>query len=178
MSDNLLRYRAIQDAMRQWYPASLNGYPARHLITLAMRMSGIVGSQHTHLDKIAAQVPTAANPHQPHPELCALGRPCGDHSDGVFYALRHDAPGKPGPLPAGAGVRWQCGRTGLCGADGQYGLSCAGAAGGVDCGPRQQKGISPKRCIWSCSRTLCHRSRRRSRPCCWVRGKFDGLQFP
>jgi hypothetical protein len=62
MSDNLRRYLAIRDALRQWYPASLNGHQARHLITLAMLISGIVGSQHTHLDKVAAQVPGAAKP--------------------------------------------------------------------------------------------------------------------
>jgi hypothetical protein len=62
MSDNLRRYRAIQNALRQWYPGRLNGHQARHLITLAMLISGIVGSQHTHLDKVAAQVPDGAKP--------------------------------------------------------------------------------------------------------------------
>jgi hypothetical protein len=62
MSDNLRRYRAIREALRQWYPGSLNGHQARHLITLAMLISGIVGSRHTHLDKVAAQVPSAAKP--------------------------------------------------------------------------------------------------------------------
>jgi hypothetical protein len=62
MSDNLRRYRAIREALRQWYPGTLNGHQARHLITLAMLISGIVGSQHTHLDKVAAQVPDGAKP--------------------------------------------------------------------------------------------------------------------
>jgi hypothetical protein len=62
MSDNLRRYLAIRDALRQWYPGNLNGHQARHLITLAMLISGIVGSQHTHLDKVAAQVPDGAKP--------------------------------------------------------------------------------------------------------------------
>jgi hypothetical protein len=62
LSDNLRRYLAIRDALRQWYPANLNGHQARHLITLAMLISGIVGSQHTHLDKLAAQVPMGAKP--------------------------------------------------------------------------------------------------------------------
>lgn len=62
MSDNLRRYLAIREALRQWYPATLNGHQARHLITLAMLISGIVGCQHTHLDKVAAQVPSAAKP--------------------------------------------------------------------------------------------------------------------
>lgn len=62
MSDNLRRYLAIRDALRQWYPGSLNGHQARHLITLAMLISGIVGSRHTHLDKVATQVPSVAKP--------------------------------------------------------------------------------------------------------------------
>jgi hypothetical protein len=62
MSDNLRRYLAIRNALRQWYPASLNGHQSRHLITLAMLISGIVGSQHSHLEKVAAQVPSAAKP--------------------------------------------------------------------------------------------------------------------
>lgn len=62
MGDNLRRYLAIRDALRQWYPASLNGQQARHLLTLAMMISGIVGSQHTNLDKLATQVPVAAKP--------------------------------------------------------------------------------------------------------------------
>lgn len=62
MSDNLRRYLAIRDALWQWYPASLNGHQARHLIALAMLLSGIVGCQHSHLDKVAAQVPSAAKP--------------------------------------------------------------------------------------------------------------------
>lgn len=49
MSDNLRRYLAIRDGLRQWYPASLNGHQARHVLTLAMLISGIVGCKHTHL---------------------------------------------------------------------------------------------------------------------------------
>ena len=33
MSDNLRRYLAIRNALRQWYPTSLNGHQARHLLT-------------------------------------------------------------------------------------------------------------------------------------------------
>lgn len=62
MSDNLRRYRAIRDGILQWYPSSLNGHQSRHLITLAMLISGIVGSQHSHLDKVAAHVPGPAKP--------------------------------------------------------------------------------------------------------------------
>lgn len=62
MSDNLRRYRAIHQEIRQWYPASLTARQARHLTTCVTLISGIVGSQHTHLDKIAAKVPGPAKP--------------------------------------------------------------------------------------------------------------------
>src|SRR5216684_2792531 len=44
MSDNLRRYRAIHNALTQAYPAQPTGNVARHLHTLAMLISGIVGS--------------------------------------------------------------------------------------------------------------------------------------
>jgi DDE family transposase len=62
MSDNLRRYRAILQEIRQWYPSTLTKQQARHLTTLAMLISGIVGSQHTHLDQVATQVPGATKP--------------------------------------------------------------------------------------------------------------------
>lgn len=62
MSDNLRRYRAIRDTLLQWYPATLSGHQRRHVITLAGLISGIVGCQHTHLDKVAARVPGTAKP--------------------------------------------------------------------------------------------------------------------
>ena len=57
MSDNLRRYRAIRDALIQGYPGLLTGSIARHLTTLAALISGIVGSQRTHLPRIATKVP-------------------------------------------------------------------------------------------------------------------------
>ena len=62
MSDNLRRYRAIRDALCQWYPDQPTGTVARHLTTLAALMSGIVGSQRTHLPHIATQVPEGTKP--------------------------------------------------------------------------------------------------------------------
>lgn len=62
MSDNLRRYRAIRDALRQWYPGQPTGTVARHLTTLAALISGIVGSKHTHLPQIATQVPNGTKP--------------------------------------------------------------------------------------------------------------------
>ena len=57
MSDNLRRYRAIRDALTQWYPGQPSGTVARRLITLAALIGGIVGSKSTQLPHIAAQVP-------------------------------------------------------------------------------------------------------------------------
>ena len=53
MSDNLRRYRAIRDALTQWYPGQPTGTVARHLTTLAALISGIVASKSTQLPKIA-----------------------------------------------------------------------------------------------------------------------------
>jgi hypothetical protein len=57
MRDNLRRYRAIWDALRQGYPGQLTGSGARHLTTLAALSSGIVGGQRTPLPHIATKVP-------------------------------------------------------------------------------------------------------------------------
>jgi Transposase DDE domain len=62
MSDNLRRYRAIRDALRQGYPNQLTGIMARHLATLAALISGIVASKSTQLPKIAAHVPDGNQP--------------------------------------------------------------------------------------------------------------------
>jgi hypothetical protein len=47
MLDNLRRYRAIREALPQWYPGQPTGRVARHLATLAALISGIVGSKST-----------------------------------------------------------------------------------------------------------------------------------
>lgn len=62
MSDNLRRYRAVRDALIQWYPGQPSGTVARHLTTLAALISGIVGSKSTQLPHIAAKVPNGAQP--------------------------------------------------------------------------------------------------------------------
>jgi hypothetical protein len=62
MSDNLRRYRALRDALTQWYPGQLTGTVARHLTTLAALISGIVASKSTQLPKMAPQVPDGAKP--------------------------------------------------------------------------------------------------------------------
>jgi hypothetical protein len=62
MSDNLRRYRAIRDALIQCYPGQPSGTGARHLITLAALISGIVGSKNTQLPHSAAKVPNGTQP--------------------------------------------------------------------------------------------------------------------
>jgi hypothetical protein len=62
MSDNLRQYRAIRDALLQGYPGQPQGQRARHLVTLAALISGIVASKSTQLPKIASQVPTGTKP--------------------------------------------------------------------------------------------------------------------
>ena len=62
MSDNLRRYRAIHNALTQAYPAQPTGNVARHLHTLAMLISGIVGSKSTQLPTIATKVPDGIKP--------------------------------------------------------------------------------------------------------------------
>jgi hypothetical protein len=62
MSDNLRRYRAIREALTQYYPGQPSGTVARHLITLAALISGIVGSKSTQLPHIAAKVPNGTTP--------------------------------------------------------------------------------------------------------------------
>ena len=62
MSDNLRRYRAIRDALKQYYPGQPTGTVARHLTTLAALISGIVASKSTQLPHIASHVPDGTKP--------------------------------------------------------------------------------------------------------------------
>src|SRR5207344_2624701 len=62
MSDNLRRYRAIRDALTQWYPGQPTGTVARHVTTLAALISGIVGSKSTQLPSVATKIPDGAKP--------------------------------------------------------------------------------------------------------------------
>jgi hypothetical protein len=62
MSDNLRRYRAIRQALKQGYPGEPSGQMARHLNTLAAFISGIVGSKNSQLPSIATHIPDRAKP--------------------------------------------------------------------------------------------------------------------
>lgn len=62
MSDNRRRFLALHAALRQFYPTKPSGNLARHLNTLAMLISGIVGSKQVHLPAIASKVPTPTKP--------------------------------------------------------------------------------------------------------------------
>jgi Transposase DDE domain len=62
MSDNLRRYRAIRDALTQYYPGQPTGTVARHLTTLAALISGMVASKRTPLPHIAPKSPDGTKP--------------------------------------------------------------------------------------------------------------------
>jgi len=62
MSDNLRQYRAIRDALIQGYPGEPKGQFARHLVTLAALISGIVASKSTQLPQVASNVPDGNKP--------------------------------------------------------------------------------------------------------------------
>ncbi len=62
ISDNLRRYRAIRQAVKQCYPGEPRGRLAQHLTTLAVFISGIVGSKSSQLPSIATKVPDRATP--------------------------------------------------------------------------------------------------------------------
>jgi len=58
MSDNRRRFVTVHRALKALYPTEPRGNQARHLTTLAMIISGIVGSKNVHLGAIASKVPT------------------------------------------------------------------------------------------------------------------------
>lgn len=62
MSDCVRRYRAIREALKNSYPGEPRGNQARHLNTLAGLISGIVGAKHSHLAKLAGEVPDGTKP--------------------------------------------------------------------------------------------------------------------
>ena len=62
MRDNLRRYRAIRNALTQWYPGPPTSTVARHLTTLAAFISGIVGSTSTQLPSVATKIPDGTKP--------------------------------------------------------------------------------------------------------------------
>src|ERR687896_1425295 len=62
MSDNLRRYRAIRQALRQCYPGEMSGRMAQHVTTLAAFISGIVGSKSSPLPSIATKIVDQTKP--------------------------------------------------------------------------------------------------------------------
>ncbi len=62
MRDNLRRYRAIRNALRQWYPGQPTGTVVRHVTTLAAFISGIVGSKSPPRPSVAATIPDGTKP--------------------------------------------------------------------------------------------------------------------
>lgn len=62
MSDNLKRYCAIKKALISLRPTKLTGNQARHLNTLTMLITGVIGSKKCHLPAVASKVPSDAKP--------------------------------------------------------------------------------------------------------------------
>lgn len=60
MTDNVRRFRAIHKALLTYYPGTAKGNFARHLLTLAALITGIVGSRRTNLPEIASKAPDRA----------------------------------------------------------------------------------------------------------------------
>jgi hypothetical protein len=58
MSDTYRRYRAIQQAIMQFYRPRPTGHRARHLNTLVALICGLVGGQRAHLSTIADHAPS------------------------------------------------------------------------------------------------------------------------
>jgi hypothetical protein len=62
MTDNLKRYYAIQQSLKSLQMIEPTGNFARHLGTLAMLISGIIGSWKVHLPTVAQKIPSDAKP--------------------------------------------------------------------------------------------------------------------
>jgi len=61
MSDNLKRYRAIRDGLKQFFPKPLTPRQWQHLRVMAAMINGIVGSRHVQLPKLADKFPSKAD---------------------------------------------------------------------------------------------------------------------
>ena len=107
MSDNLRRYRAIREALTQYYPGQPSGTVARHLITLAALISGIVGSKSTQLPHIAAKVPNGTNPDSRVQTLRAVVRQRPYPGGSLFSALCGRLAASSRLADAGARHGWQ-----------------------------------------------------------------------
>ena len=57
MSDTYRRYRAIKQALMQFYPSPVSGHRERHFNTLVALICGLTGSQRAHLSSIADHAP-------------------------------------------------------------------------------------------------------------------------
>lgn len=60
MSDTYRRYRAIKQALMQFYPSPVSGHRERHFNTLVALICGLAGGQSAHLATIADHAPSGA----------------------------------------------------------------------------------------------------------------------
>lgn len=61
MSDNLKRYRAICNGLKQFFPEQLTPRQWQHFRVMSALINGIVGSRHSHLPKLADKFPSQAH---------------------------------------------------------------------------------------------------------------------
>ena len=61
MSDNLKRYRAICEGLKQYFPKQLTPRQWQHFRVMGAMINGIVGSRHVHLPKMADKFPSKAD---------------------------------------------------------------------------------------------------------------------
>jgi hypothetical protein len=173
MSDNLRRYRAIRDAFTQCYPGQPSGTVARHLITLAALISGIVGSKNTPLPHIAAQVPNGT---QPESRVKRFARWLDNaHSlEEVYFLpyadvlLRHLALQTLVLVMDGSGVGRGC--TALM----IHGIYKGRALSGPGGCAKPRKGTFPKSSLSPWSNSSAGSSPRGRRGCCWAMGHSMG----
>ena len=122
MSDNLRRYRAIRDALTQWYPGQPTGTVARHLTTLAALISGIVGSKSTQLPSVATKIPDGTKPESRVKRLTRWLDNARILEEVYFCTIYRYLVDAVSPRDACGGHGWQCRRPWLPGADAPRGL--------------------------------------------------------
>ena len=139
MSDNLRRYRAIQNALTQCYPGQPPERVARHLRTLAALISGIVGSKSTHLPKIAAHVPDGTKPESRGKRFARWVRNDKITAEVYFVPYATVLLAQLASQTLRAHYGWQCRGPWVCGVDDARRLQRARPAAGM-AGPQGQEG--------------------------------------
>ena len=144
MSDTYRRYRAIKQALMQFYQPHPTGHQERHLNTLVALICGLAGAQRAHLSSIADHAPS----HGADQESLIMRFRRFLKNDKIttkawFPARCQSLARQSRPAAAHPRDGWQCHWSRLCLLDAQCGLSWSCLAAGVDCGQRQERPLSP-----------------------------------